>query len=478
MPEPKWIKNDFVAPQTRDLGSIRRVLIITMVLNFAATAVKLAAGILTGALSVVADGLDSLFDGLSNIIGLAGIYAASKPPDANHPYGHRKFETMAALSVAFLLFLTSWQLLTTAWERFWRTEAPQVNLWTGLAMLFAMLFQAATSVYELREGNRLRSEMLTADALHTRASVLVSASVLFGLFLIRLGFPRADPILAGFIALFIAKIGLDILRQNLPVLLDQAPFDPRRIAEVVEQVGGIESFHKVRSRGPLGDAAVDLHIRVSPEKSVQDANAIADEVRRRLLEIDGVADVTVHVEAQRHAGQEAAELIATVRHVAEGIGITVHEVWAHRIHEDLFLEIHVGVEPDLTLGEAHSLVDRLEREILARLPEVKGVHTHIELATKGVQVGGAASREMEGYVQQQVEQAVAGFPALHDPHNILVRRNPAAGDKIYLSLECTIAPDIPVTEAHYLASRLEQELASRLEDVADVSVHLEPPDER
>jgi divalent metal cation (Fe/Co/Zn/Cd) transporter len=85
---------------------------------------------------------------------------------------------------------------------------------------------------------------------------------------------------------------------------------------------------------------------------------------------------------------------------------------------------------------------------------------------------------MEGYVQQQVEQAVARFPALHDPHNILVRRNPAAGDKIYLSLECTIAPDIPVTEAHYLASRLEQELASRLEDVADVSVHLEPPGER
>ena len=117
MPRYNWTDDGYFQTERRDLTQIRRVLIITMLLNFLAMAIKIVTGLLTGALSVVADGLDSLFDGLSNVVGLAGMYAASKPPDADHPYGHRKFETLAALSISFLLFLTCWQLLQAAWQR-------------------------------------------------------------------------------------------------------------------------------------------------------------------------------------------------------------------------------------------------------------------------------------------------------------------------------------------------------------------------
>jgi len=473
----KWSEEEFIVVERRDLARIRRVLVLTMLLNFAATAIKLAVGLATGALSVVADALDSLFDGLSNVVGLAGLYAASKPADAEHPYGHRKFETIAALSIAFLLFLTTWQLLQAAWARLGSTVHPQINQWTVIAMLASMLIQAGVSIYELRQGRRLRSEILVADALHTRASILVSLSVLAGLGLVRLGFPQADPILAAFVALVIAKIGVDILRETLPVLVDRAAVDPHEIAGVVEAVGGIESFHRVRSRGALGDAAVDLHIRVSPDKTIQEANAIADEVRRRLLALDTVNDVTVHIEAQRQPERDAADMFATVKHAAMELGLTVHEVWAHRGDGNLYLEMHIGVEPHLTLGEAHRLVDRLEGEVRARLPEVKQVHTHIELATTQVQEDGLEKPELEEYIRLQVENVVSQIPSLQKPHNIRVRRNPAAGDKLYISLECTVAPDTPVPQAHYLASLLEQELGRRLEDVADVSVHLEPPGE-
>ena len=191
----KWIKDDFDVPDTRDLGNIRRVLILTMLFNFTATGVKLSAGLATGALSVVADSLDRLFDGLSNVVGLAGLTAAAKPPDADHPYGHRKFETIAALSIAFLLFLTCWQLLQVAWEQFGSPAEPQINWWTGIAMLVGMVIQGLTSFYELRRGRQLKSEILVADALHTRASILVSLSVLGGLGLVRLGYPKAARIL-------------------------------------------------------------------------------------------------------------------------------------------------------------------------------------------------------------------------------------------------------------------------------------------
>ncbi|HEX6304085.1 MAG TPA: cation diffusion facilitator family transporter, partial [Anaerolineales bacterium] len=234
-----WEDEGYFSTETRDIGQIRRVLLLTMLLNFLATAVKVTAGILTGALSVVADGLDSFFDGLSNVVGLAGLYAAAKPPDAEHPYGHRKFETIAAISISILLFITSWQLLVLAWGRFRSAVPLEVNAWVVAAMLASMLIQAMTSFYELRKGKSLRSEVLVADAMHTRASILVSLSVLAGLGMVAIGYARADAVLAAFVALMIAKIGVDILRDNLPVLVDRAAVDPQKIANVVQQVGGV-----------------------------------------------------------------------------------------------------------------------------------------------------------------------------------------------------------------------------------------------
>jgi divalent metal cation (Fe/Co/Zn/Cd) transporter len=220
---------------------------------------------------------------------------------------------------------------------------------------------------------------------------------------------------------------------------------------------------------------VDLHIRVSPDKSIQEANAIADEVRRRLLALEGVNDVTIHIEAQRLPEPDAADLFARVKHTAGELGLIVHEVWAHRNGDELFLDLHVGVDPQLSLGQAHEKVDRLEREVRLRMPQVKGVQTHIELATTEVITDSPESVETQAYIEHEVEQAAATIPGLTEPHNLRTRRNPADANKIYLSLECTVSPDTPIAEAHSLASLLEQEISRRLPEVADVLVHLEPP---
>ncbi|UCD98769.1 MAG: cation-efflux pump [Chloroflexota bacterium] len=477
MTSRKWIDDGYLTTDMRDVRKIRWVLIITMILNFMATGLKLAVGIITGALSVVADGLDSFFDGISNVVGLWGLSLASRPPDSDHPYGHRKFETVAALSIAVLLFLTSWQLLLTAWNRWWSDEVPEVNIWSIIVMVVSMLLQGGTSLYELRQGRRLNSEVLVADALHTRASILISLSVLGGLILVNFGFPKADPLLATFVALMIAKIGVDILRETLPVLVDKAAFDPSQIAEVVDDVGGIESFHRVRSRGAAGSAAIDLHIRISADKTVREANAVADEVRRRLLALEGVSDVTIHIEAEGELESGTGDLFATVKHAASELGLTVHEIWAHRYNDDLALEMHIGVDPQLSLGEAHELVDRLEQYIPERLPDVRWVHTHIELATNEVQQLSGESLPVSSEIRAIVERAVVDIPHIFNPHNIRLRRDPGDDDGLYMSLECTVEPDLPMTQAHQLASQLETELSRQLENVTDVSVHLEPHDQ-
>jgi len=477
MIKPDWIDEGYFATEKRDLTRIRWVLIVTMLLNFLATGVKLAAGLAIGSLSVVADGLDSLFDGVSNIVGLAGLYTASKPPDAQHPYGHRKYETIAALSISFLLFLTCWQILQTAWNRLGSGEFPAINLWTAGAMLLSMLIQVGTSIYELRQGKRLNSEILVADALHTRASVLVSASVLGGLGLVVAGFPQADALLAGLVALVIAKIGVDILRENLPVLVDQAALDPNRIAVIAKSVEGVESLHRVRSRGPVGSAAIDLHIQVSPRKSLQEATAVADEVRRRLLALNEVTDVTVHLEPYRQDDSDAGDIFAAIRQAAQELDLVIHEAWVYSIDGNLTTELHVGVKPALTLGEAHKLVDQLEKEIRLRLPQLRDVHTHIELASKDVRLSDHAGAETVAAVRREVERAVAKMPALSYPHNLIVRKERSGDERFFISLECTVRPDIPIGEAHDLASSLEGELHRRLQDVAEITVHLEPPDQ-
>jgi divalent metal cation (Fe/Co/Zn/Cd) transporter len=210
---------------------------------------------------------------------------------------------------------------------------------------------------------------------------------------------------------------------------------------------------------------------------VREANAIADEVRRRLLALDGVNDVTIHVEAERLEQQDAADLFATVKHAAAEMGLTIHEIWAQRYGEGIYLEMHVGVDPKLTLGEAHQLVDQLEHETQVRLPQVNWVHTHIELASSQVQQAGEGEARVTSEMRSVIERTVAEIPHLFNPHNIHLRQDPAEGDRVFMSLECTVDPDIPVAQAHQMASQLELELSRRLEEVAEVSVHLEPHDQ-
>jgi divalent metal cation (Fe/Co/Zn/Cd) transporter len=264
------------------------------------------------------------------------------------------------------------------------------------------------------------------------------------------------------------------LRETLPVLVDQAVVDPSQIAEVVGSVEGVESFHRVRSRGAEGSAMVDLHVRIAPSKTVQEADAIASEIRRRLLALEMVTDVTVHLEAQHSQEADGADILATLKHIADSLGVTIHESWAHRLEGGLYVDVHVGVNPRLTIGEAHALVDSLEVELRSRSPEVRGVHTHIEMADLHVQEGDRASEDLEERVRREVEKVVAGVPGLVNPHNVVVRHNRDEGQQYYISLECHVAPDLPVGEAHRLSHLLEQELKRRLTGAVDVFVHLEP----
>jgi cation diffusion facilitator family transporter len=279
---------------------VRRVLVLTLVLNLAVVAGKLIAGILAGSLSVISDAIHSSVDSLNNIVGLVIIRFSQAAPDDEHPYGHSKFETLAAFAIAGFLFVTCYQISITAFSHLLGRERakPEITALTISVMILTIVANIIVTVYEHREGKRLKSEFLIADAVHTRSDVFVSCSVLLGLILIKAGYYWLDPLVSLAVAVVIAWNGYKIFKSTVPVLVDAAPVSAQRIAAIAEGVPGVHSVHDVRSRGRDGEMFIEMHMHMGPEveRDHIKAHAITEKVEQRLADALGHVMVTIHVE--------------------------------------------------------------------------------------------------------------------------------------------------------------------------------------
>jgi cation diffusion facilitator family transporter len=254
-------------------------------------------GTLAGALSMVADGFHSTLDASSNVVGLIGLRIARRAPDEDHPYGHRKFEALAALGISLFLFVTCYEILTSVVSRFRGTHVVEPHLVTFATMVGTILVNLFVTRYERREGNRLRSMILLADARHTQSDVFASLGVVASLVAAVLNFSMLDLVVAVSIAGFIAYSGYAIVSGAFTVLADSQMVDPDEVVRVATRVEGVAHAHRVRSRGLPDDIHVDLHLHVPPEMTVERAHLLAHEASSKIRdEIPGVTDVVIHVE--------------------------------------------------------------------------------------------------------------------------------------------------------------------------------------
>ena len=281
--------------------AIKRTLIIILVVNLSVAFSKGIYGLTTNSLSLIADALHSLFDASSNVIGLIGIRLAAKPADTEHPYGHWKYETVAAIVIAAMIFLTGIEIIGSAIERFMTPETPRVDVFSFIIVIGTIIINVISTLYEERKGKALDSSILMADALHTRSDIFVSAAVLVSFVGILLGYTIIDSIVSVFIAIMIFHTGIEIAKESIEVLVDTSVIDPSKIQAIVNQIDGIVESHKIRSRGQHNEISIDLHVTVDPEISVHDGHDIASEVEQILIEkVSGVRDVTVHIGPAGH----------------------------------------------------------------------------------------------------------------------------------------------------------------------------------
>ncbi len=443
-------------------GQVRRVLVITLVFNLTVAVGKIGVGLASGALAITADGFHSLIDSVSNVMALIASLLASRPPDDDHPYGHQRFETLAALLIGMFLILVAWEIAGGALERLVSGGTP-LNLTplTFGVMLATLAVNIGVSTYQIRQGRRLHSELLLADAANTRADVYVTLSVLFSMVVVSsLGWLWVDVVAALIVVALIGHAAWRILTQTSAVLVDRAPYSPQQLADLVASTPYVKSVVRARSRGTEDAPHIDIDVRVAPEITARHSAAIADSIRQRLCSALGEVDeVEVHFLPDESAGVDYA---LAVRSIADGMGLATHEV--QRIGDTL--ELHVEVPPTETLETAHIRVTRLESRLRSQLPEINEVITHIEPVAP-IDYRSAESRSV---IQRVLTLLQDRFPAV-DWHHVRVSRCQSG---LSLSLHAALDGDVSLEYAHNLTEDAEVLLRANLDDLNRVTIHTEP----
>jgi cation diffusion facilitator family transporter len=278
---------------------VRRVLVITLVLNLAVVAIKLVIGMIAQSLSIIGDALHSSADSFNNIVALFVIRIASAAPDEEHHFGHRKFENLGAFVIAGFLAVTAFEVASSAVKRIlgWESFRVEVTALTIGAMTLTIAVNVFVYLYENRRAKELGSSILLADSKHTLSDIFVSLSILAGLLLLWFRIANLDAVLALLVSGVIAYAAYEIFSATVPVLVDRSPFPRDYIAEVVRATPGVMSVHDIMSLGVPGNAFITMHLAVTPV-STNDAHAVTEEVERRLEKRLGACHVTIHIEPE------------------------------------------------------------------------------------------------------------------------------------------------------------------------------------
>ena len=284
-------------------SEVNKVLYQVLVLNLIVALAKIVLGYATGAVSIISDGFHSLTDSASNVVALVGVSIARRPPDADHPYGHRKYETMASIGILIFLVVVLVEVLSAAADRLVNVNAGQPRVFPeGIGvMAVTLVINLFVVAYEMREGKRLNSEVLRADAKHTRSDVLTSGAVLGALFGVWLGYPLLDPMAALLVAGFIGHACWSIAQEASRVLGDQIVIAESDVRAVVQSVPEVIGCEKIRTRGSADHAFLDLHLWLPGETPLEQAHATSHVVKDRLMaKFPQLADVVIHIEPPRN----------------------------------------------------------------------------------------------------------------------------------------------------------------------------------
>ena len=458
-----------VERSSTDIRAQQRTALLSVVAAVFLVAVKLATGLITDSLGLIAEAAHSGTDLVAALLTLFAVRIAVRPADEEHHYGHGKAEHLAALGEStFLMLVSAFLAFEAAGRLVAGTAHPVQTTWWSFAVLAVVIsVDASRALISRRAARRHHSAALASNALHFASDLAGSLAVLVGLVLVALGEPRADAVAALIVAAIVLVAAARLARQSIEVLMDRADADAEEaVRTALGEFGDVE-VRRLRSRHAAGRDFVDLVVAVSADAGLAQAHTTADAIESAIRRQLPGSDVLVHVEPRavegdlRERATAAALVIPEVREV--------HNVRVMQLDRGHELSLHVKLPRDLALGEAHAVVERLEHALREAVPELRRVHTHIE-PLSDTDWATRPARDEVAQARDAIDEVVSRYTG-RPPASVSFRD----ADRGRVALIDVLLPaDQPLPSAHRRAGAIEEAIRRRCPELADVIVHTEP----
>ena len=428
-------------------------------------AIKLAAGLASSSLGLLAEAAHSGTDLAAALLTFFAVSVAVRPADRGHPYGHAKAQNLAALAESAFLVAASVLIAVVAILRLADVVEFDVDptFWTFAAIGLVLAIDGSRTMVSLRGARLYSSDALLANALLFGSDLVGTLAVLAGLVAAALGFPAGDSIAALFVSGLVVAAAFRLARRNIDVLMDRSPEDDERIARrAVARLAPVVELRRLRLRRAGAERFADVVIGVAPDAAIGQGHAAADRVEQALHDALPGIDVVVHVEPQGGDAAIRERVLAaalTVSHVRE-----IHNLSVLDVDGRIEVSLHVKLPGDLPLERAHAIAEQVESAILSQVAEVRSVQTHLEPIRET-----AAAEEID-IDTAVIENAVREETGANPRELRLVRTD----DGIVVFLTLGLGRAGSLADAHGHASAIEERVRAAVPAVADVVVHTEP----
>jgi cation diffusion facilitator family transporter len=471
------------ARQSEERREKRRAALLSVGSAVLLVSLKAFLVIRTGSLGVLSEALHSGLDLLAAVITFLSVRVSDEPADERHPYGHGKFENFSAFVETALLLLTALYIIYEAFDRlFFHSVHIQPSITAILVLLVALAIDVTRSRALTNVARKYSSDALEADALHFSTDVWSTITVIAGIGLVWAGetwnipwLIYADALAGLAVAAIIIWVGSQLGRRTLDALLDVAPKGlQQEIAMAVGRMDGVLDVDRVRVRRAGNRHFVDATVSVARTASLEQVHALSDAIEKRIGEIVP-SDVMVHAEPRAPQGEH---LFEAIRAVAQRMGLAIHDVTALQHGGQLFIELHLEVDENLSLRDAHRQATQLEEGIRKLRDGSTDVNIHIEPLGRHIATPDSGAGEMK-QLSRAIEDFLNSLPSEFDElvncHDVRVRQ---VEHHILASCHCTMRGALPITQVHDVTAALEDRVKEKFPQINRVTIHPEPVEEK
>ncbi len=439
------------------------------------TLIKILAAYFSGSLGVLSEVFNSAIDIFVCLVTILSIKYSSRPPDADHNYGHEKVENFSALFQVFILFITASYIIYKAALRLFGNEVIEVkvNIWILLALVVSMIIDFYRARILRKIARETKSNALEADALHFSSDILSSGVVIIGLILVYFDISKtADTIAALIVTGVIIYLGFKLSKKSIDSLMDRVPAGLyEKVKYETLLIKGVEDIKSFRIRSSGSKIYIDMVILISRLVPFSKAHDIMDSVEKKLNELIENADVVIHSEPIETKSETINDKI---RMIVNEFGLKCHDIFSHRINNEIYSELHIEVDNTNDLTKAHNEITEIEERIKKEIDVITHLKIHIDepseivFDTKDITEN---SKEMIREVNNILDES-RDVISSSDIHVI------STNGKIRVSLTCVFNYIHSFDEVHDIVTVLESKIYLNLKEnypkLANVIIHAEP----